>query len=247
MRRIFLSPHLDDAALCAGGLIYDQSNSGDEVQIWTLLSGIPSGDQLTPYARVMHERWSTTTAEQTVRLRREEDQRAAEMLGATPVHLEHLDAIYRTTARGEPLYGDPVGAPVHAEDEVLVEKIAEELRRRLLRDDEIMCLMGIGDHADHVIARRAAEAMGAPLTYVADFPYVVEYPETIEKRAGDMLPERRPISEAGLGAWTRAVEAYASQLAAVFGGADAVQLIRKYWEPLHGIRLWKRPAAPAAG
>jgi LmbE family N-acetylglucosaminyl deacetylase len=247
MRRIFLSPHLDDAALCAGGLIYDQSSAGDEVQIWTLQSGIPSTDQLTPYARVMHERWSTTTAKQTVRLRRLEDHRAAEILGATPVHLDYLDAIYRTTALGEPLYGDPVGAPVHAEDEVLVEKIAHELRRRLLGDDELICLLGIGDHTDHVIARRAAEATGAPLTYVADFPYVVEYPETIEKRAGDMQPERRPISEAGLAAWTRAVKAYASQLAAVFGGADPAHLIRKYWEPLQGIRVWNRPAASAAG
>ena len=69
----------------------------------------PQGEQLTPYARVMHERWATTTAEQTVRLRRAEDQRAADILGAKPVHLEFLDAIYRTTADGEALYGDPVG------------------------------------------------------------------------------------------------------------------------------------------
>lgn len=240
MHHIYLSPHLDDAALCAGGLIYDQYQAGEVVQLWTVMAGVPSAAQLTPYARVMHERWATTTAEQTVRLRRAENERAAAILGAHPIYLDFLDAIYRTDAAGEALYGDPVGAPLHADDDALVGRIAADLRRRLSPDDELICLLGIGDHADHVIVRRAAEATGARLTYVADFPYVVQYPETIEKRVGDMQAEVRPISEAGVGRWIRAVQAYTSQIKAVFGDADPAELISKYWWALNGIRLWQR-------
>ena len=158
MRWVYLSPHPDDAALCAGGLIFDQCRAGEEVEIWTVMSGIPTGDELTPYARVMHEKWSTTTAQQTLELRREEDRRAAGILGATTVHLDFLDAIYRTTDDGEPLYGDPVGAPLHPIDTALTQSIATELQRRLRLDDSVVCLLGIGNHADHVVVRQAAEA-----------------------------------------------------------------------------------------
>ncbi|HET6845726.1 MAG TPA: PIG-L family deacetylase [Anaerolineales bacterium] len=238
MRWVYVSPHLDDAALCAGGLIYDQYQAGERVEIWTVLAGVPTAAQLTPYARVMHQRWATTTAEQTVLLRCSEDERAAHILGATPRHLHFLDAIYRTTVAGEALYGDPVGAPVHPEDEALVLGIADELRRRLRPEDYLICPLGIGNHADHVIVRRASEATGAPLSYIADFPYVVQYPESIQQRVGDLRPDLRPISEAGVGAWIRAVQAYSSQLAAVFGDADPAELIRRYWQAAQGINLW---------
>jgi hypothetical protein len=37
MRWIYLSPHLDDAALSAGGLIYEQTQAGIQVEIWTFI------------------------------------------------------------------------------------------------------------------------------------------------------------------------------------------------------------------
>jgi LmbE family N-acetylglucosaminyl deacetylase len=238
MRWIYLSPHPDDAALCAGGLIYDQYQSGEDVEIWTLMSGIPASPGLTPYAQVMHARWSTTTAEQTVKLRRAEDLRAAEILGARTVHLGFLDAIYRTTLQGEPLYDDPVGAPVHPDDLALISNITRELTRRLRGDETVVTLLGIGDHADHVIVRQAAEGTGCSLQYVADFPYVLKYPDTIAHRVGGMRSDVRAVSEPGVANWIAAVEAYQSQLSAVFEDASPAELIRAYWEPLMGIRLW---------
>jgi LmbE family N-acetylglucosaminyl deacetylase len=246
MRWIYLSPHLDDAALCAGGLIYDQYQAGEVVEIWTLMSGIPEAAGLTPYAQVMHARWSTTTAEQTVKLRRAEDLRASEILGARTAHLGFLDAIYRTTTQGEPLYDDPVGAAVHPADAALVLNITRELERRLRGDETVVTLLGFGDHADHVIVRQAAEATGCSLQYVADFPYVVKYPDTIAHRVDGMASDVRAVSEAGVANWIAAVEAYGSQLKAVFEEASPVELIRVYWEPLQGIRLWTSARAAAA-
>ncbi len=214
---MYLSPHFDDAALCAGGLIYDQYQAGESVEIWTIMSGIPRGEQLTPYAQVMHQRWSTTSAQQTVQLRREEDRARRAILGATTFHLGFLDAIYRTTAAGEPLYGDPVGAPLHPQDEALVDTIAAEVRRRLEPEDRVVSLLAIGNHADHVLVRRAAEAAGCDLHYVADFPYVINYPETVASSLNGLEPMMLAVSESGVAAWIDAVQAYASQLGAVFG------------------------------
>lgn len=42
MRWIYISPHLDDAVLSAGGLIYEQTRAGHEVEIWTFMCGFPS-------------------------------------------------------------------------------------------------------------------------------------------------------------------------------------------------------------
>ncbi|NTU55874.1 MAG: PIG-L family deacetylase, partial [Anaerolineales bacterium] len=49
MRWIYLSPHLDDAVLSAGGLIYEQTRSGTPVEIWTFMCGVPSGTEFSPF------------------------------------------------------------------------------------------------------------------------------------------------------------------------------------------------------
>ena len=41
MRWIYISPHLDDAVLSAGGLLYDQAQKGIPVEIWTVVCGYP--------------------------------------------------------------------------------------------------------------------------------------------------------------------------------------------------------------
>jgi hypothetical protein len=53
MRWIYISPHLDDAALSAGGLIHEQTQAGLPVEIWTLMSGFPLVDEVSPLAQVM--------------------------------------------------------------------------------------------------------------------------------------------------------------------------------------------------
>ena len=70
MRWIYISPHLDDAVLSAGGLIHDQAWDGNRVEIWTLVCGFPPEAELTPFAQVLHFQWGFTSAEETVRSRR---------------------------------------------------------------------------------------------------------------------------------------------------------------------------------
>ena len=94
MRWIYLSPHLDDAVLSAGGLIYEQAQSGDPVEIWTLLCGYAPSEEVSPFAQALHQQWGFGSAEETVRLRRAEDRNAAAALGASAIHFDFLDCIY---------------------------------------------------------------------------------------------------------------------------------------------------------
>ncbi len=70
MRWIYISPHLDDAALSAGGFIYEQILDDNPVEIWTIVCGFPPPGELTPFAQALHQEWGTGSAEETVRTRR---------------------------------------------------------------------------------------------------------------------------------------------------------------------------------
>ncbi|NJN80815.1 MAG: hypothetical protein HC797_10300 [Anaerolineales bacterium] len=99
MRYIYLSPHLDDAALSAGGWIYDQTQSGTPVEIWTIMCGFPSTKELSPFAQAMHTQWGMSSAEEVVRGRRQEDINSANILGATIQHFDFLDKMKETSKK----------------------------------------------------------------------------------------------------------------------------------------------------
>ena len=77
MRWIYLSPHFDDVVLSCGGLIWEQTHSGITVEIWTICAGNPPAGPISEYAMGMHKIWKTGSAQETVELRRIEDQNAA--------------------------------------------------------------------------------------------------------------------------------------------------------------------------
>jgi len=237
MRWIYLSPHPDDAALCAGGLIFEQARTA-EVQIWTLFAGIPPRENLSDFAQEMHGKWGTKTARETVLMRREEDFATEAVLRARVKHFEFLDAIYRRGPHGNALYGDPVGAPVHEADGQLPQRIAVEVGRRLLPLDNVVCLLGIGGHVDHLLVRQAAESLGRPLRFVADFPYILKHPASVDAAASGLRASVAPVSQQGLEAWIRAVGCFRSQLRAVFDDLDEESAIREYWKAIGGLRIW---------
>src|SRR5690348_1863487 len=81
-RRVYLSPHLDDAVLSCGGTIAAQAAAGEEIVVLTLFNAA-SGDA--------RGRWAE---------RAEEDRRAAARLGFRAVHGGLPDAPFRETRYG---------------------------------------------------------------------------------------------------------------------------------------------------
>jgi LmbE family N-acetylglucosaminyl deacetylase len=238
MRWIYISPHLDDAVLSAGGLIYEQTKSGFPVEIWTFMCGFPKEAELSMFAQVLHYQWGFSSAEETVRLRRLEDEKAAGILGAKTVHFDFLDCIYRRGRNGDWNYLD-VFVPPHEDDTDLPQQIAETIAPRISRDDVLVCQLALGSHVDHVLVRRGVEMLGHPLLYAADIPYLFNHPETLNPNIAGMRENAHEVSEAGLRSWQEAVNAYVSQLSTLMDTSEQLyESIRQYWAEQSGIRLW---------
>lgn len=241
MRIIYLSPHLDDAVLSAGGLIHDQVVGGERVEIWTIMSGFPGSEEPSDFARKMHTEWGTSSGVQTVRARRAEDLRAAGVLGAHPRHFGFLDCIYRRDAEGRPLYQEALYTPPHACDAGLPTQIARTISKGLRRDDVTVCQLGIGEHVDHLLVRKAAELLGSPLLYDADLPYLLNHPDELEPMTASMASGLEPVSVAGRAAWLRAIQEYRSQLSTLFESPESMsERLGAHWTETGGIRLWWR-------
>jgi LmbE family N-acetylglucosaminyl deacetylase len=243
VRVIYLSPHLDDAVLSAGALIRLQADSGLPVEVWTFMAGLPSHAELPQFAQVMHYIWGFQTVEQAIATRRAEDLSAATVVGATAVHFDFLDCIYRRGRDGQALYSD-VTLPIQPDDDALPAQIAQAMASRLQPDDRLVCQLAIGRHVDHVIVRRAAELLHRPLLYDADMPYVLDHPDELQPAITGLAGSLEPVLEAALQCWISAIECYASQIDSVFGSHDfMLERMHAYWSEYHGVRLWHVPGA----
>ena len=240
MRWIYLSPHFDDAVLSCGGLIYEQTRQGNRAEIWTILAGDPPPGPLSEFARQNHALWGVASGEQTVAMRRVEDEAAASLVGAYLLHFDIPDCIYRRSPKGEYLYTETVITSLHPADRNLPKRIAAALRTKLRKDDRLVCPLALGGHVDHVLVRQAAEALHRPLFYYADVPYVLNNPQTLEPAITAFESQFHQVSETSLDAWLEGVAAYRSQVDSLFKGEGTLSdAIRSYSAGESGIRLWR--------
>jgi LmbE family N-acetylglucosaminyl deacetylase len=239
MRWIYISPHLDDAILSTGGLIWEQTRAGTQVEIWTVCAGDPPEEPLSPFAEVLHAEWGTGV--ETTSLRREEDKAACRAVGARYRHLSIPDCIYRSTQDGTWLYApNTLMGEIHPADRPLVETVRTFLAASLKPEDCLVCPLTVGGHVDHRLTRAAAEALGRPLTYYADVPYVLNQPSALETFTSGMQAEVRPVSGFGLRAWQEGIAAYASQIGMLFENPEKMrEMILSYWQSNAGIRFWR--------
>lgn len=242
MRWIYLSPHLDDAVFCAGGLIYDQVQTGLPVEIWTLMAGTPQGweAEISPFAQLLHAQWGASSAEEAMHMRRAEDEHAAAILGVDILHLDFLDCIYRRATNGEWLYSE-VFVPPRSEDTGIPAQIAQTISARLRPDDVLVCPLSLGSHVDHVLVRQGAELLGKPLYYCVDVPYVFSHPEELEPKSAGMREVVHLITESGLDYWKEAALEYKSQISTLGETFDTPEKVRSalysYWAERTGLRL----------
>jgi len=161
--------------------------------------------------------------------RRAEDRAYARFAGASIVHLDLPDAVFRDYVGDAELLGDP--RPIDPAP-------ARELRALIgdLDPDRVYAPLAVGSHVDHRLVRRAAIALIGPvippesLRFYEDFPYAhnvgFDDPVALDAEFGAGLPpgwsleaEIVPIAGA-LARKIRALEAYRSQLGRLFGGDD---------------------------
>lgn len=251
-RHIYLSPHLDDAVLSCGGMIYEQARAGEPVAVVTVFAAGPPADRpLSGFARELHERWQTSAAltgpSDPSAVRRLEDEHAVTALGASvqAVHLDLPDCIYRYAAgTGEPLYAGEAAifGAVNPADPALAELSAAPA---LPEGSTLYAPLAIGHHVDHQLIHNAVREWNLPqgrVHYYEDYPYAAQQAEPIEallERRGTWQPLLTPLSEQALAAKIRAAAAYQSQISTFWQSQDAMAAaLREYARRVGGERLW---------
>ena len=242
---IYLAPHLDDAPLSCGGQIHQLTAVAKRVLIVTIMAGNPPEDVVySDFARELHERWDLVVNAEAVR--REEDAAACRILGADFAHWLIPDCVYRMHPKTRlPLYPtwDDVITAVHPAESQLIKDLAVQFAQ-LPPADRVVAPLGIGNHADHLLVRRAAEiCFGAKLWYFEDYPYVQEdgsITAVIPANTVKWQPHIMHLQPADIEPKASAISAYKSQLSTFFEDhQDLTRQIQKYAHQIGGERLWQ--------
>jgi LmbE family N-acetylglucosaminyl deacetylase len=239
---IYLSPHLDDAVLSCGAILWDQVHRRQTVEIWTLFAGDPPPGEYSPFAQEIHRRWQTGA--EAAEKRRAEDSLACERLNVAARHLQYPDCIYRTlpgTTRPLILKNDDLFQPLPAAEQPLIDEIAAHLQKILPEEALLVIPMGMGNHIDHQILRKVGETLKQALLYYPDYPYSGSHPEEIELRTPrNGICHQYPLSNLALATWQYAVEAYTSQISTFWPSlGEMYQNIENYAKSPIGNCLWQ--------
>ena len=240
---IFLSAHFDDVVLSAGGLVWELTRRGDQVEIWTICAGDPpAGKPLTEYAQLLHGFWDI--GEDVPAKRSQEDAACCRVLGAGFRRYTVPDNIYRYhPGTGEPAIkeNEDQMKPLEPDESYLVPLAADFIRKNLPETCELVAPLGIGSHRDHILTRRAAERLGIPLWHYADYPYLIYGEHTL----ADWLPAdpetfSLEISPSGLKAWQDGFACHRSQIPLLWVDEDDMRAsIERYFKAGYGSTVWK--------
>lgn len=265
---VYLSPHLDDAALSCGGTIWEQTQAGGRVVVIDVFAGIPDYHRLSAFAREKHAVWGSP--EDVVAARQAEDRAAMAQLGAEGVYWDYLDAIYRLDGT-RVLYPDKAGifGEVDPADSALHNRIAADVEVVLNEAGGATCCapLAIGHHVDHQMVRDVGLALaerGRPVLFYEDFPYVWwEMASALGGRGqADRIegsPEEEPpfrpaspladgwrptIHSVDVASKIAAVACYTSQVADLFDSLEAMaEAVRTYARSVggdhHAERFWQ--------
>lgn len=240
---IFLSPHLDDAVLSCGGMIWQQVQAGSRVEIWTICAGEAPAGPRTAFAAGLEERWQTGT--DPIASRQAEDRAACARLGAQAMHFDLPDCIYRRLPDGRALVNgeEDLWQPLPAGEQPLVEQLADQIAGRLPRRCRLAAPLSLGNHIDHRLVRAVALRLGRAVHFYADFPYAVHAdvdPRSFIDR--NWRRERFDISKPALEAWQDAITCYASQISSFWSGLDEMHAsLAEYFNQGGGRFLWRKP------
>jgi LmbE family N-acetylglucosaminyl deacetylase len=244
---LFLSPHLDDAALSCGGTIYSLARAGAAVTVLTLMAADPPDPPPdTPIVRDLHARWAAGALPAAVR--RRAAARAAGVRGARARHAPLADCVYRAGPGGAPLYPDEASlwGAIHPDDPAPAALPALDLPPA----QTIYAPLGVGAHVDHLIARDWALALagrGAAVVFYEDYPYARDPAALDRARAafapGALTAQTRPLDAAAVRARLAAIASYDSQLSTFWPGRPALErdLLRAMLEAGNGApaeRFW---------
>lgn len=211
------STHLDDAVLSAGSLIAHLITSKVDVAIITAFTEGSTVD--TPLTQKLIRQGGFASTTEYFRTRKIEDKEAIFLLGNIQIkHLGFIDAAWRHTNIGQPLYPSTTIAIERHTHDIAFSQLIKKLEefKQPARNTVAFGPMGWGRHIDHILVRDAVVHVFPDAIFYADFPYTEKYDaedEFVKKH------HRRPII------WkahnyllkAKAVAVYRTQIVSMFG------------------------------
>jgi LmbE family N-acetylglucosaminyl deacetylase len=225
-----------------------QAANDEGVTVVTVCAGDTPVGELTAFAVELHRRWGG--AGSPLAARRAEDRMACGRLGASAVHLEVPDAVYRWS-HTEPLYPDEgaIFGSLHPADEALVARLAALLEEKCPPQARLYCPSVIGGHVDHRLTRVAAERLGRPLWYYQDMPYAARggvIPADLPLPTG--ITMSIPLAEEEVQQWIDGISEYRSQLSTFWGDDHAAYgELSEMLERTGGLRMLRPAGLDRAG
>ena len=187
----FISPHLDDAALSAGGLI---SYLADKVPVTIINVFTEAHENPSTYAVKSYlKQCGYKDAKELFRERRREDKRLFKKIGVEVINLGFTDAMWRKKDINNkiikhlsryipeishiyPTYRfHSFTGKISSEDKNLEKRLKEKLLRVTNGKKCIFfCPVAIGHYADHVIVRNVTTDAFSEIIYWSDFNYSMQ-------------------------------------------------------------------------
>ena len=126
----------------------------------------------------------------------------------------------------------------------LIDKLSGHLENELQDGARVVAPLGIGNHVDHELTRKAVNRLDIPLTFYADYPYASEDQGTeilaFMERSEEWQYRQIPISDNGLELWIQASRAFGSQISTFWADEKDLSLqIREFSSSMGGIKLWE--------
>lgn len=219
--QIFVSPHLDDAVLSCYPMISDSISKGINVEIWTIMTGIPSKKaRFSEFALHL----SKPNPVGYAKMRQDEDFSVGKKLGAKVVHFGFQDAIYRNDEHGQPIYqeANDVFNKVDLRELYLVNQIFGKLREYSDPESIIICPSAMCGHVDHILTRLACEMLPNQIVYYNEFPYTINIQSPLQQNIQDE--------------WADKIRMYKSQTELLFKGEALKKLLSQHQPELISLQ-----------
>lgn len=179
---LLISPHMDDAVFSVGGIAAELAAQGNEVHVLTCFT--KSVENPTGFALACQLDKNLPAEIDYMELRRQEDQKACQLLDIIPHWGDLLEAPHRGYHSAKELFLD-----IKKEDDIaeillgILENCIEKIQPQL-----IISPKGIGKHVDHQQVCNALELLKrkfAEIKYLQwyDQPYLMRNPDGLAEKA----------------------------------------------------------------
>lgn len=170
---VFISPHLDDAILSCGNLIYELKKRDKKIFIITVFTRASRIE--SPQAKKYLNQCLYTNAQKIFKDREKEDLNVCNSLDIIPIHMGFIDAAWRHYNR-KPVYHSndrQYSGEISYKDKDMIKKITDKLKKIIDNNNKILLLspLGIGNHIDHLIVNKIVGKIKIDKIFWEDFPY----------------------------------------------------------------------------